>query len=140
MLRRLDLHVSTREALVGHEIADVIRDLLLLDPADMIAFLRLGQIANLESLVTSSIELLFAPGTLRFGHGGSAEISWGASPVVTLDMEFHHLGVEAYFRLCLSAGEQRVVLDYVRFAGARRSPSENSVRLAMAMRDARIGW
>jgi hypothetical protein len=137
MLRRLDAHLSRREAIIAAAMADVAGDLQLLDPADLIAFIRSGQFANLDSLVTSSIELVTKPGTLRFGHGGSIKVGWRAPPEVTLDMEFRHRGVEAYFRLTLTTGVPRVVLDYIRFATTGRSPAENNGNLVEALRSAR---
>ena len=63
MLRTENAHLSGREAILAAQLDAVARDLALLDPADLIGYIRCEQFANLGSLVGSSIELSFSAGS-----------------------------------------------------------------------------
>lgn len=138
MRRTENAYVSGRESIIATEMESVARDLALLDPADLIGYIRGGQFANLGSLVGSSIELFFAAGTLRFGNGATVDVGWHTPPVVTFDMEFHHNKVHAYFRLAICAEHPRVQLDFIRFDDQCSSPIQNTAHLRHSMMEARI--
>jgi hypothetical protein len=88
--------------------------------------------------VNSSTEMFFKPGTIQFGLSGEVELDWNSSPCVALDMEFHHHGVAAYFRLVLLARQAGVDVSYISFEGGSANPDENTKRLSNAIADARI--
>src|SRR5262245_23004885 len=92
-----------RERALADGIKEVASELRLIEAADFVAFLRTEQLANIANLVNSSTELYFKPDTIKFGLSGDVHLPWGSAPTVSLDMEFHHMQVNVYFRLRLEA-------------------------------------
>jgi hypothetical protein len=134
---RID-HSQVREKIVGESVRHVAADLRLIDLADLVSYLKTGQIASVGALVQASIELSFKPDTLRFGHAGDVHLEWGAPPGVSLDMEFHHLAVHVYFRLFLEAAQAGVEITYISFDGESPGPELNTEHLQDALRDATL--
>jgi hypothetical protein len=91
------------EEMLGTTLRDFASELRLTDAADFTAFIRLGQMANLRSIVQSSAEPFFKPGTIELAEPGEIELGWFAPPLITLPMTFQHGGVRVYFRLRLAA-------------------------------------
>ncbi len=76
--------------------------------------------------------------TICFGLSGEIDLEWGTSPCISLDMEFHHMGVSAYFRLVLWSFQAGVEINYVTFKDSSPEPDENTLRLVNAIADARL--
>lgn len=131
-------HTHARERVIAESIRDVATELRLVNVEDYVAFIRVEQFANLATLVNSSTELFFKPATLRFGFSGDANVTWNVHPTIALDMEFHHLGVAAYFRLLLQESDFGVEMQYISFKGTQLSPEANTEYLRSALDDARI--
>jgi hypothetical protein len=91
------------EETLGTALRDFASELRLTDAADFAAFIRLGQMANLRSIVQSSAEFFFKPGTLELAEPGELDLEWFAPPVIILPMMFRHKDVRVYFRLRLAA-------------------------------------
>jgi hypothetical protein len=127
-----------REKALAVGMREVASELRLVDATDFVAFIRTGQFANVGSLVSSSTELFFKPGTVRFGSSGDIDLKWGRAPAITLDMEFRHMRVNVHFRLLLEALEAGVEIDYITFEGASADADENTRRLVTAIADARL--
>lgn len=131
-------HTITREKALAEGVKDVAAELRLIDVVDFIAFIRTEQFGNLASLVNSSTEMYFKPGALCFGLSGDVALTWGGAPIVMLDMEFRHQGVNVYFRLVLEALTAGVEINYITFDGAAQEPEINTQRLIEAIADARL--
>jgi hypothetical protein len=99
------------EEALGTALRDFASELRLTDAADLAAFIRLGQMANLRSIVQSSAELFFKPGTIELAEPGEIELGWFAPPLITLPMTFEHKGVKVYFRLRLAALSAAVEIE-----------------------------
>ena len=127
-----------RERALAEGMREVASELRLVDATDFVAFIRTGQFANVGSLVSSSTELFFKPGTVRFGSSGDIDLKWGGTPSIMLDMEFHHMRVNVYFRLWLEALQAGVEINYITFEGASADADENTRRLVSAIADARL--
>ncbi len=127
-----------RETIIAENIREVVADLRLVDPADYIAFIRCEFFANIADLVSSAAELYFFPGTLELGHGGEFHCDWQSPPAITLDMEFRHQGVYAYFRITLTDKTAKVELNHIAFEDADADPTINTARLVKAFVDARL--
>jgi hypothetical protein len=127
-----------REKAMADGLRDVASELRLIDAADLIAFIRTEQFANIGNLVNSSTELYFKPGTLSFGQSADIDVKWGGAPTIALDMEFHHRQVSVYFRLLLEALQAGIEISYIRFDGPTAAPEENTERLIAAIADARF--
>ncbi len=131
--------VEARERILADGLASLAGDLLLVDATDYLVFLRTGRFTNVESLVKSSAELWFRPGTVRFGHSGDVMMDWAQAPCIALDMEFHNRGVHVYFRLSLGKADKFVDITYIWFDSARPNAGENTAQLSAAFADARLG-
>jgi hypothetical protein len=136
-MKRTQYSVARVEVIATH-LAEVIRDLRLVEVADYIAFIRCELFGNIADIVNSATELTFYPETLTFGLGGEYALDWNSSPKVMLDLEFSNMGVNAYFRLTLSADAAEIDLHHVRFAETGNSPADNTALLAAAFEDARL--
>ncbi len=129
--------IAEIEQTLGAALRDFATELRLADAADFAAFIRIGHMPNLLSLVQSSAELYFKPGTLELAEPGELELGWHAPPLITLPMKFRHSGVRVYFRLRLAAlsaaveVESIVAEDGAAGAGLKR-------RLSDALAGARI--
>lgn len=138
MLKQGRDYSREREKALADGLRDVATELRLIDPADFIAYIRTEQFGNLRTLVNSSTEMFFKPGTITFGLSGEVDLPWGCAPTISLDMEFHHLNVSAYFRLVLRSLRAGVEISYVQFDGPSEDPDRNTARLVEAIEDARL--
>jgi len=138
MLKQGKDYAREREKALADGLRDVASELRLIDAADYVAFIRTEQFGNIRNLVNSSTELFYKPGTIQFGLSGEVELEWGSSPCVALDMEFHHMGVAAYFRLILLAHQAGIEISYISFDGSSADPDKNTRRLVDAIEDARL--
>ncbi|MDX2202230.1 MAG: hypothetical protein NW223_05730 [Hyphomicrobiaceae bacterium] len=138
MLKQSRNHALEREMALAEGLRDVASELRLIEAADLIAFIRTEQFGNIANLVASSTEFYFLPGTVRFGQSGDIDVRWGGTPVVNLDMEFKHQGVNVFFRLRLEALQAGVEITYVSFEDSAADPSDNTRRLVEAIQDARV--
>ncbi|WP_333793792.1 hypothetical protein [Hyphomicrobium sp.] len=138
MLKQGNDYSREREKALAEGLRDVASELRLIDPADFIAYIRTEQFGNLRNLVNSSTEMFFKPGTISFGLSGEVDLPWGSAPTISLDMEFHHLNVSAYFRMVLQSLKAGIEISYVSFEGGSEDPDKNTARLIEAIEDARI--
>ena len=69
------------ERTLGAALRDFASELRLADAADFAAFIRIGHMANLQSLVQSSAELYFKPGTLELAEPGELDLDWAQPPL-----------------------------------------------------------
>jgi hypothetical protein len=138
MLRQGNTYTLEREMALADGLRDVAAELRLIDAADLVAFIRTEQFANVATLVNSSTELYYQPGTLRFGRSGDITLEWGGVPLVSLDMEFHHSEVSVYFRLLLEALQAGIEIDYIDFAAPSPDPDQNTRALIAAIAGARL--
>ncbi len=93
--------------------------------------------ANLRSLVQSSAELHFKPGTLELAEVGEIELGWLKPPLITLPMKFRHGGVRVYFRLRLAALSAAVEVELITVENGAGGGDLN-LKLEDALREARI--
>lgn len=135
-MRSMEYSVA-REAIIGEHLEPVIGELLLVDPADYIAFIRCELWANIEDIVQSAAELHFMPGVVRFGHGGEYKLGWLSSPEISLDFEFQNMGVYAYFRITLAASAVRLDLHHIRFDRPDADPESNTALFSEAFEQSR---
>jgi hypothetical protein len=131
-------YTREREKALAEGMREVASELRLIDPADFVAFIRTDQYGNIRNLVNSSTEMFFRPGTIQFGLSGEADLEWGSAPCISLDMEFHHFNVAAYFRLILQSLQAGIEISYVSFEGGSADPDDNTQRLVEAIADARL--
>jgi hypothetical protein len=105
--------IAEAEITLGAGVKDLASELRLIDAADFAAFIRIGQMANLRSLVHSSAELHFKPGALELAELGEIDLGWFQPPLITLPMKFRYGGVRVYFRLRLAALSAAVEVESI---------------------------
>ena len=123
------------ERTLGAGLKDLASELRLIDATDFAAFIRIGHMANLRSLVQSSAELHFKPGTLELAELGEIELGWFKPPLITLPMKFRHSGVRVYFRLRLAALSAAVEVESITAEDGSRE--DLHLKLRDALLDAR---
>jgi hypothetical protein len=138
MLKQRSNYTLEREKALANGLREVAAELRLIDAVDLVAFIRTEQFGNIRTLVNSSTELFFRPGTLAFGLSGDVELTWGSAPSIALDMEFHHMQVNVYFRLLLHALHAAIEINHISFDGGSSDPDQNTHHLIGAIADARI--
>jgi hypothetical protein len=124
------------ERTLGAALKELASELRLIDATDFAAFIRIGHMANLRSLVQSSAELHFKPGTLELAELGAIELGWLKPPLITLPMKFRHNGVRVYFRLRLAARSAAVEVESITAEDGVEGEDLN-LKLREALRDAR---
>jgi len=124
------------ERTLGAALKDLASELRLIDATDYAAFIRIGHMANLRSLVQSSAELHFKPGTLELAELGEIDLGWFKPPLITLPMKFRHSGVRVYFRLRLAALVAAVEVESITAENGVEGEDLN-LKLRDALRDAR---
>lgn len=127
-----------RERALAEGLREFVAELRLVDVVDYIAFLRLERFGNLDDIVTSSAELYFKPGVLRFANCGDVVLGWGEVPVVSLALEFRFEDVTTHFRLELGASTAAVDITYIAFDGPEQDADRQTERLLKAIGDARL--
>jgi hypothetical protein len=125
------------ERTLGEALREFATELRLTDAADFAAFIRIGHMANLQSLVKSSAEVCFKPGALELAEPGELELNWSAPPIITLPMKFRHAGMRVYFRLRLAALSAAVEVESA-VAEDGAAGTGLSARLRDALAQARI--
>ena len=124
------------ERTLGAALKDLASELRLIDATDFAAFIRIGHMANLRSLVQSSAELHFKPGTLELAELGEIDLGWLKPPLITLPMKFRHSGVRVYFRLRLAALVAAVEVESITAENGVEGEDLN-LKLREALREAR---
>ncbi|NJM36138.1 MAG: hypothetical protein HC850_17225 [Rhodomicrobium sp.] len=138
MLKQRDIDHADHEKVLAAGMREVAAELRLIDAADLVAFIRMGQFGNVRTLVNSSTEMYFKPGTVSFRASGEVNLGWTGEPCIMLDMEFHHRMVEVFFRLVLEAQGAGVEIEYISFGGHSTDAGENARLLTDAIADARF--
>jgi hypothetical protein len=138
MLRQGCAWAHEREKVLAEGLKEVAAELRLIDPADLVAFIRTERYGNIRTLVNSATEMYFKPGTISFGPAGHVDLRWDGNPSISLDMEFRHQRIDVFFRLLLESTEAGVDIHYISFGGGALDSEENTVRLALAIADARF--
>jgi hypothetical protein len=126
-----------REKIIAEALIDVASELRLTDVAELIHLIRNEEDANLADLVSSSTELFYRNGALRYALSASFNAPWNATPEVALDMEFRYECVTAFFRLTIGEKRARVEILDVLFDEDGLDEGAQVERLAAALAGAR---
>ena len=126
-----------RAALLADALSGMVAELRLIEPGDMIGYIRSGQWANIADLVQSSAELHFEEGALTFGGTADFAVDWGTPPSISLDLEFQWHALSAFFTLFLDRFDGLVELKSVWYPHEPDSTNAGTAALAKAVRSAR---
>lgn len=128
-----------RAAILADALDDTVAELRLIDPGDIIAYIRAGQWANIADLVNSSAELSFREGAMTFACAADFALDWASSPSIALEMEFQGHAISAFFTLVLDRDAGMVSLRRVWFPIEPDDAAQGTLALALAVADARLG-
>jgi hypothetical protein len=137
-LPRRHARTVDRERVIANALIDVASELRLTDAAELVAMIRNDHAANLADLVNSSTELFFKSGTLRYALSASVTAPWDGTPVVSLDMEFRHAMVSAFFRLTIGQRQAGVEIMDILFDEKGLTDRAKAERLIAALQSARL--
>ncbi len=135
---RCDSHAERRARALAEAVAAVGAELRLVDVADYVAYIRNEQLASLQDIVSSSVELYFKPGTLTFGWTAGCELDWAELPTITFGLEFRHRDVWMIFDLILRSEETRVEIRHFTVAHSDATQAAETERLIETIADARL--
>lgn len=125
-----------------HYLNDALRDVALeircVDVIDLAAGLHTLKLANVGDIVNSALELHFKPNAIIFSYAGSFELGWFGRPAISLDLELHNAGVDAYFCLVIEAMGSTVHLRHVEVDGESWQPRSGTHRFCAAVEQARL--
>jgi hypothetical protein len=127
-----------QERIIADAIVDVASELRLADPSELMLMIRNEQAANIGDLVSSSSELFFKSGTLRYALNAGCDVQWDSTPIIRLDMEFRYAPVCAFFRLMI--GRKRAAVDVVKvlFDNDALDAAAREAQLSAALAAARL--
>lgn len=129
-----------RTAILAEALGETVAELRLIDPGDIIAYIRAGQWANIADLVDSSAELSFREGAMTFACAADFVLDWASTPSIALEMEFQGHAISAFFTLFLDRGNGMVALRRIWFPIEPESATDGTEALAKAVADARLGY
>ncbi len=127
-----------RARLLADALADVVDEIRLIEPGDMIAYVHGRHWATIADLVESSTELFFREGALTFGCSATVDVGWAFPPTISLDMEFQGDAVTAFFTLVLGAHDSIIDLNALWFDTPREDEATATAELAKALAGARL--
>ena len=127
-----------RARLLADALADVVDEIRLIEPSDMIAYVHGRHWATIADLVESSTELFFREGALTFSCSATVDVGWTFPPAVSLDMEFQGDAVTAFFTLVLGAHDSVVDLNALWFGTPRADEAAATAEFAQALAGARL--
>ncbi len=130
--------VTARSDLIADALWATIADLRLVDAADLIAYIRAEQWANIADLVASSAELSFKEGVLSFGCAADFALGWDKTPSVGIELEFQNAALSAFFTLTLGRHHSAVELKTLWFAVEPVDAAESTRLLKEALDEARV--
>ena len=129
---------AARAAILAAALADTAAELRLIEPGDMIDYIRRARWAEIADLVQTASELTFADGSLGFACRGDFAVDWLQAPTISLDLEFAAAGVTAFLTLHLGRDEDRIELRSVFFAAPPPDEVAGTGLLAAAVAGARL--
>lgn len=129
-----------RAALLATALGETVAELRLIEPGDLIGYIRAGQWANIGDLVQSSAEMYFREGALAFACMADFVLDWASCPSVALEMEFQSPAVSVFFTLFLDRDDGTVALRRVWFPAAPVDAAAGTRCLAEALADARVSY
>ena len=125
-------------SLLVDALTGTVAELRLIDAGDMITFMRTSRWANIADLVQSSSEMHFTDGSLVFSCSGDFAVGYAEPASVSLDMEFQHEAVTAFFTLTLAPRETRVEIRKLFFTAPPESEDAGARIFAQALAGARL--
>jgi hypothetical protein len=126
------------ERLLASSLKEFISELCLTNAGAMIAYICADHHDNIDDIITSSAELLLRPGLLRYAQSSSIEFEWGRAPSVTIDMEFCHRSLTAYFRIVFDGQSVGIDIIGILFSEPAGDADENLRRFVGALAEAPV--
>ena len=104
------------EQYLNDALREVALEIRSVDVIELATNLHALKFANVGDIVHSALELHFKPHAITFGYcRRRCELGWFGRPAISLDLELHNSGVDAYFCLVIEAmGIIRAMLRHCR--------------------------
>jgi len=126
------------EQYLNDALREVALEIRSVDVIDLASNLHALKFANVGDIVHSALELHFKPNAIAFGYAGTVELGWFGRPAISLDLELHNAGVDAYFCLVIEAMGSSVHVRHVEVDGERWHGTASNHRICAAVEQARL--
>jgi hypothetical protein len=126
------------EQYLNDALREVALEIRSVDVIDLASNLHSLKFANVGDIVHSALELHFKPGAVAFGYAGTVELGWFGRPAISLDLELHNAGVDAYFCLVIEAMGSSVHVRHIEIDGLRWQAATCPHRICTAVEEARL--
>ncbi len=126
------------EDILNEELRDVVLEIRSVALVDLTSFIHANKFENIADIFNSATELYFKPGTLQFSYTGNVELGWFGAPIVALDIEFHGIGVDIFFKLEIDALSSRTEFLHVRIGDRPLDLNEDMEFFLRAIRDVKV--
>jgi hypothetical protein len=120
-------------------VRDVVSELRLIELTDLVSCIGSQNMAVVDSLIESAVELYFYSGCLTFGNSAAARVSWNGYVSISLDFEFKYEGVNIYFTIHLQPLLAAIQINYISSAADmfEKSHEDKVARTALLLTAAR---
>ncbi len=125
------------ENLLNVALRDVALEIRSIEPINLASDIHRLAFANLGDIVHSALELYFRPEALIFAYAGEVSLTWLGGPVISLDLELHAAGVDAFFRLTIEGLSTHVTLQHLSLDGLAPGSRVDIGRVQRAIVNAR---
>ena len=105
-----DEQFQKHERLIMLAMQPMIKELLLVDVADLIGYLTFDQHNLVTDLVDSAAEQYFAPGFVGYREVGHAEVDWNTTPSIGLQLTLNAPSISFDFVLTLGSDAAAIKL------------------------------
>jgi len=112
----------------------VVRELLLVEPAEIVAFLKFDKHQNVSDIIDSATEQYFAPDFLAYREAGTVNLDWQSSLSIELQMVINAPSHAFEFLLCLDKDKASVSLNTIRELPGLTNAETASAALSRSIR------
>jgi hypothetical protein len=133
-----DGEIAACEAVLAAGLRGFLAELVTVDGRIMFTLICNEQHANLDDIISSSLEHTVRPGRLSYSNRAEVDFDWGKSPRVALGMELRDPDLTAFFEVVLGGDHVGIEINGIHFAGRAGAPADNLRRFAAAVAGTQI--
>lgn len=93
---------------LNEALRDVVLEIRSVALVDLTSFIHSDKLENIADILESAVELNFKQGTLQFSYTADLEVQWLGMPIVSLDLEFHCMDVDIFFKLKIDSYASKI--------------------------------
>lgn len=132
-----DSEMLACEAVLAAGLRDFLAELVTVDGKVMVQLICNEQHANLDDLISSSLEQTVQAGRFGYSNHAAVDFDWGQAPKVSLGMELRDDHLTAFFDVVLAGDHVGIEINGIQFANSLGAAADNVQRFAAAVARAR---